>query len=1192
MYREDKKLAKGNRMRLLWASALLLGTIWQGGCGTSKQTVAITISPTAATVKLGQTQQFTATVTGNSNTNVTWTVNGVNGGNTSVGTVSTLGLYTAPVNALNPSSVSVTATSVADTSKTASATVTINSGATVTVSPSSVTINAGDRYQFTDTVTNVVSNSTTSTAVNWDVSDVQGGNSTTGTISQTGLYFAPQTIGSQQTFVVKAVLQADSNSFGTANVTVVPANAPNLSTINPTKVPQGSPFEDIYLTGSNFVSTDKVRANGAPVATSFISTGVLRARIPETNLTSPGTVFIDIQSQQNLALSSIARLTVTQAAPALISSSPDSTILNDSAVNFAFDGGYYNPATTAEFNDVSHSLTVESSRQLLVPLTQTDLTTAGTFSVKVRNPLLPQEIAAANIAVEPTNAPPAIPAVLSVGQNPMSVAVDTATGIALVANHDSNSLTVIQLTGIRTAPAQLGTTVAVGTAPTSVAIDNARHLAVVTNNGSNNVSIVDLSVSPPVVKTTLTTAVSGSGTFLGLLPYAAAVNPVIGKALVVYQNSTQATIIDLDKLAVSATSQITLTGANPQVAVDPRLNWGIVTPGGNGGASFVDLNGGGQEVVSLIAVPSSNGAVRTSNTATITTTAAHGLTVNEQVTIAGVDDPSFDGTFTIASVPSSTSFTYSQTGPNTSTGSGNGTVSAAGPLVTVSVNQNMRGVSINPETEMAILADPTSTSVSLMSLLNQTVSNTITLESGTTASAVNPLTNIAVTVNSVGNQASILDLQQPQRLQRVTVGTKPTAVAIDPVNNVALVVNQGSNTVSVLQMAALRPLQVTQMSPFNTLTSTSSQLLTIVGNGFVSGSVARLSETLLQTTYVSSRVLTATIPSSMLSAPQRYIVDIRNPDGTVSNVKDFTVMQAIPVGQSPRAVAIDPERDIALVTNSGDKTVSLIDLNSLSLLATLTVGTTPTGVAVSSRAGVAAVTNTDSDTVSIINLDQRAVGATVNVAPSSGTSKPIGVAIHPGTGLAVVADSNAKQVSFFSATNPGTPTTLALDVGPSAVAIDPTRNIAAVVEAGSNDVAIVNLDTKQVLDRVTGFQLPTGGIYDPDSDAFLITSSLNNNIGIITASSTNPVAATFSVTFTAVGINPTSLDYNYRSSTLVTANTTSSTISVMDFLTKTVKAILPIAASQQFAIAVHPWTNQAVIVDQNNNRVLIVPLPR
>src|SRR5258708_30503171 len=102
MYREDKKLAKGNRMRLLWASALLLGTIWQGGCGTSKQTVAITISPTAATVKLGQTQQFTATVTGNSNKNVTWTVNGVNWGNTSVGNMLKPRLNTAPGQATNP----------------------------------------------------------------------------------------------------------------------------------------------------------------------------------------------------------------------------------------------------------------------------------------------------------------------------------------------------------------------------------------------------------------------------------------------------------------------------------------------------------------------------------------------------------------------------------------------------------------------------------------------------------------------------------------------------------------------------------------------------------------------------------------------------------------------------------------------------------------------------------------------------------------------------------------------------------------------------------------------------------------------------------------------------------------------------------------------------------------------------------
>ncbi len=189
----------------------------------------------------------------------------------------------------------------------------------------------------------------------------------------------------------------------------------------------------------------------------------------------------------------------------------------------------------------------------------------------------------------------------------------------------------------------------------------------------------------------------------------------------------------------------------------------------------------------------------------------------------------------------------------------------------------------------------------------------------------------------------------------------------------------------------------------------------------------------------------------------------------------------------------------------------------------------------------------------------------------------------------MVADSNSSQVSFFDISSPGTPSTLTVDAGPEAVAIDPTRNIAAVAEGASSTVVIVDLSTSQILSRVTGFALPTGAIYDPDSDTFLVTSSLANNFGSVIA---HPDTDTYSVTFNRVGINPTSIDYNYRSSTLVTANTSSQTLSVMDFLTKTIKAIIPLPASQQFAVAIDPMTNRAFVVDQNNNRVIVVPLPR
>ena len=89
-------------------ATLLLFSVAGIGCGGGSSTVAVTITPTTATVKLQATQQFTTTVTGNSDTDVTWSVNSVTGGNATVGTVTTQGLYTAPANALNSSSVSVT----------------------------------------------------------------------------------------------------------------------------------------------------------------------------------------------------------------------------------------------------------------------------------------------------------------------------------------------------------------------------------------------------------------------------------------------------------------------------------------------------------------------------------------------------------------------------------------------------------------------------------------------------------------------------------------------------------------------------------------------------------------------------------------------------------------------------------------------------------------------------------------------------------------------------------------------------------------------------------------------------------------------------------------------------------------------------------------------------------------------------
>lgn len=105
--------------------------------------VGVTVAPTTAMVRAGATQSFTATVTGNANTSVTWSVNGTAGGNATNGTIDVTGIYTAPSNLPTPNTITVTATSAADTTKQGSGAVTLANPVPVLTSVTPNTIAPG-----------------------------------------------------------------------------------------------------------------------------------------------------------------------------------------------------------------------------------------------------------------------------------------------------------------------------------------------------------------------------------------------------------------------------------------------------------------------------------------------------------------------------------------------------------------------------------------------------------------------------------------------------------------------------------------------------------------------------------------------------------------------------------------------------------------------------------------------------------------------------------------------------------------------------------------------------------------------------------------------------------------------------------------------------------------------------------------
>jgi large repetitive protein len=1245
--------------------AVIFLAVCATGCGGNSTTAAVTItgptgtSPFSATggypVPPNGSAQLAATVSGITATTVYWQVcspAGLTTGSTTpttaptncspasgpaqctlpavkspltgYGTVTPNGLYTAPANIPSSNVALVMATSCVNNTAFGLFQVIIESQYKVTVTPSTATIGTGQTFQFNATVQGPNSSS----GVTWAVctsttgtTSLTCGSSGIGSISGSGLYTAPGTLPTASV-TIQATSVADPTETGTATLSVVEATAPTLSDISasypspiaPTIAAAGSAEQDIYVNGSNFLSTEDVfvgPAGQAPTAvpTLFISTSLLRATIPAAQLASAGSLQVSVQTLDGTLASGTASLALFPTRPALISELPDSVSEGTASAPVALTGGFFSSsvanATTVTFNGAPvNTVTFNSSRQLTANLPISALTTEGLFPIAVQDSAISPAsgqpfMAGMNFAVTPTKASiaPGPAASATVGTNPSAVAIDKADGIAVVANTGSNSVSLVNL-----ATNSVTSTFTVGNQPTGVAVDDQLPdpVALVVNSADQTVTAIDLRTN--LASAPLSVAINAGPN--PPLPYAVGVNPntaqpvpgapLVHRALVAYQSSSDAMVLDVsDSGGPGATPALSIvqtvgstnllsfsTGTHPAVAIDPRLNWAMVTPGGSGSVGVIDL---GRDPV------------------------------------AGVD---------VGRAPQ--------------------------VIASLTGSVSVQGIGADPETHEVLLSDPNVTSgpLTVFSPLNEsettitnpcTPSGTSTTCTGTPftganfgSAAVNPLTDVGVAV--APGSAVVVSLGSGIVLQNVTLAggsSSPQAVAVDPVLNEAVVVNSAQNSVSILSLGgALNPMQIVGSSPASTFTSTSPVTLTVTGR-FATGSTVRLDQQALVTTPVAATCngtscgqLTAVVPVGDLGAARRFAVDVQAPSLAVSNIEDFTVVQAVPVGNAPVGVAVDPDHDLAVVTNSGDGTASLVSLangsdSPLSLgpvgqlsYSPVQVGSSPAGVAVLPRAGLAIVANSGTNDVTAIDETGLTTPSTITLCGSSGAvlcSSPDGVAVNGDTATAVVTNTNpsntqaAGSLSTFALSPLATSVASAVQVDPNpvAAAVDPNLDYAAVASASqASSVDIVSLLSQSKIGAITGtLQNPSGIIFDPLNQVFLAADSLQNEISIIDPN-------TFLPTQVATGIAPTSLDYNYQTSTLVTANGPSRTISVMAYLCPPsgsaptcigpqVRSVLALGGAQNSAtvlgpsaVAIDPKLNLAVVVDPDNSRVLLVPLPQ
>ena len=262
--------------------------------GTSPDINNVTVTPNTATVEVGETLKFNATVTGTVdyyNKSVVWTVSDSSNAGTFI---SSNGVLTVAADE-TATTLTVTATAVGNSYKSATATVTVKQPATitgVTVTPATATVEAGKTQQFTATV---IGTGDVNQEVTWTVSGSNAGT----TISENGLL----TVAAGETakeLTVTATANGDGITSGTAKVTVThPATITNVTVTPATAIVEAGKTQKFTATVSGTGNYDKsvtwsVSGNNN-AGTTISETGLLTVAADETAaaLTVTATAVVD-----------------------------------------------------------------------------------------------------------------------------------------------------------------------------------------------------------------------------------------------------------------------------------------------------------------------------------------------------------------------------------------------------------------------------------------------------------------------------------------------------------------------------------------------------------------------------------------------------------------------------------------------------------------------------------------------------------------------------------------------------------------------------------------------------------------------------------------------------------------------------------------------------------------------------------
>ncbi|HCC56293.1 MAG TPA: hypothetical protein DEQ47_03360 [Solibacterales bacterium] len=345
---------------------------------------------------------------------------------------------------------------------------------------------------------------------------------------------------------------------------------------------------------------------------------------------------------------------------------------------------------------------------------------------------------------------------------------------------------------------------------------------------------------------------------------------------------------------------------------------------------------------------------------------------------------------------------------------------------------------------------------------------------------------VAVTIQAGGQVSNVVEVVLlPQHGQgesasdqdNETRSRELAEMAAVPGTSLILVADENDDVVRVLDVSKRSIVNVISLpsgsQPISIAVNAAGTMAVVAERN--TGNVALID---LSTMMVTAQISTGGGPVAISIVGTKAIVVNGDADTvTVVDLATKAAIMTVAVGSGPRGVASDGSGHL-FITNENAGTISVLDLGSNTITRTITLpnGARPDSIQILTGGLFAVVTDraTSGGNVWIVNLTTgTTTSVPVNADHSGGTSDVVLVG-----STAYIADQTGGRVSVVPIHADGTVgaiTTIKVDIGARAIAVDTKDNILAVTNEGSGVIVLIDLSTGQIITRVNAIKSQGSG---------------------------------------------------------------------------------------------------------------------